>query len=577
MKSYLRLFFLCSLVIVYVFPARSQNGSQAAKDSLRNLISQSKGIEKLKAFQLLKNIYFAECVDDQTFEAFMNVQNEYEKEAIKQKDLKVQGEIKSNTISALFNISKDEEIIRLAPEYLAFLSKHQLWSYYYKVYQSLLEVYIYNNQAGKAISESKKIYAEAKAEGNKEGLSLASFVMGTAYQFQNRHKESELHYKECIKIAKDNPEQYLMLMDAYYGLCEVLSEQKRSSEALLVLKTWGDELHKHRENPLKYGSITRGKYYLLYTRVLVEMGEFEKAEIYCDSTDNTLNHERMKINTCFYRAQIEESRGNYDKALTLINTSLGYYNEYSTFLSDLLWVKARILSKIEPKSEAFHTGREAALITDSLRNTQFNAQLDELRTVYEVDKLSAEKERTRQRLIAVAAVSALLLFIVVAYVLYSRRLKRKNEALFQQIQEISQKEKAVERCLLSRPEESLTKEMQLFQRLSKYMQSEKAFTNPELNRKKLADHIGTNEVYLADAIREGTGETFSAYLSNLRLLHALEVLEKDANISFDALAIDSGHGSYSAFYRTFTKKYGITPSEYRKFILSGEKENTNNE
>jgi transcriptional regulator GlxA family with amidase domain len=74
----------------------------------------------------------------------------------------------------------------------------------------------------------------------------------------------------------------------------------------------------------------------------------------------------------------------------------------------------------------------------------------------------------------------------------------------------------------------------------------------------------TNEAYLADAIHEATGETVSTYLSNLRLQYSLTLLNESPHLTFDAIAIDSGHGSYSSFFRLFTKKYGISPSEYRK-------------
>ncbi|MDR1896648.1 MAG: helix-turn-helix domain-containing protein, partial [Prevotellaceae bacterium] len=122
--------------------------------------------------------------------------------------------------------------------------------------------------------------------------------------------------------------------------------------------------------------------------------------------------------------------------------------------------------------------------------------------------------------------------------------------------------------LLDVPEETLSRSMQLFRKLSELMQNEKPFTDPELNRKKLADRLNTNEAYLADAIREVTGKTFSAYISELRLQYTLELLNEHHDMTFDAIAIDSGHGSYSSFFRLFTKKYGITPSEYRKLAVT---------
>ena len=96
------------------------------------------------------------------------------------------------------------------------------------------------------------------------------------------------------------------------------------------------------------------------------------------------------------------------------------------------------------------------------------------------------------------------------------------------------------------------------------MHTEKLFADVKLNRKKLAVYMNTNEVYLAESIREVTGKTFSEYLSDIRLKHALRVTDECPDMNFDIIVSDSGYGSYTKFYRSFTKKYGISPMEYRR-------------
>jgi AraC-like DNA-binding protein len=44
-----------------------------------------------------------------------------------------------------------------------------------------------------------------------------------------------------------------------------------------------------------------------------------------------------------------------------------------------------------------------------------------------------------------------------------------------------------------------------------------------------ADRLGTNESYLADAIREATGDTYSNYITNMRLQYSLELLNNQLN------------------------------------------------
>jgi len=102
------------------------------------------------------------------------------------------------------------------------------------------------------------------------------------------------------------------------------------------------------------------------------------------------------------------------------------------------------------------------------------------------------------------------------------------------------------------------------------MQAEHLFTHPDLERRALADRLGTNERYLADAIHQQAGETVGTYIARQRLQYALELLGTHPELTLEAVAIDSGHPSYSTFYRAFGKMYGMSPSEYRRISTKRE-------
>lgn len=110
--------------------------------------------------------------------------------------------------------------------------------------------------------------------------------------------------------------------------------------------------------------------------------------------------------------------------------------------------------------------------------------------------------------------------------------------------------------------------MKLFMELSKFMDSEKWFTDPALDRRTLAERMGTNDKYLADAVREGAGTTVATYISDHRLNYSLLLLSDNPDMPLDVIAERSGHGSYSSFFRTFIRKYGMSPSDYRKLSRS---------
>ena len=63
---------------------------------------------------------------------------------------------------------------------------------------------------------------------------------------------------------------------------------------------------------------------------------------------------------------------------------------------------------------------------DKLRNTELANQLDELRTLFEVDKLTLRNEVITTRLYLSLIIVALLLVAVILYIIYTRRLRRKT-------------------------------------------------------------------------------------------------------------------------------------------------------
>lgn len=104
----------------------------------------------------------------------------------------------------------------------------------------------------------------------------------------------------------------------------------------------------------------------------------------------------------------------------------------------------------------------------------------------------------------------------------------------------------------------------LFHRLCQLMDGpDQIFTDPELNRCRLAQLLGTNEHYVSDAVSACTnGGSITDFLNGYRLRHAVQLLAT-TNDSIGLIAELSGF-SRRSFYRVFDEEYHTSPSEYRK-------------
>ena len=199
--------------------------------------------------------------------------------------------------------------------------------------------------------------------------------------------------------------------------------------------------------------------------------------------------------------------------------------------------------------------------------------MDQLRTIYEVDRLNQERQYARNWMFAAFTGCLLLVLLLAGYIIYSQCLKAKNQVLYRRIQEqIRQENKAVE-TIKQIPENDLSRELRLFINLNELLEKEKLYTDPTLNRDDLAQRLGTNRTYLMEAVRTYSGNmTVREYIYDFRLKHAAELLSSPSALSIDQICYDSGFASRSVFYRLFRQSYGLSPNEYRK-LAEKEKEN----
>ncbi|WP_128548241.1 helix-turn-helix domain-containing protein [Larkinella soli] len=105
--------------------------------------------------------------------------------------------------------------------------------------------------------------------------------------------------------------------------------------------------------------------------------------------------------------------------------------------------------------------------------------------------------------------------------------------------------------------------------LLRLMAQEKIYLDPELTNDLLAAKLGTTRHHLSQVLNERLQKTYADYMNGLRLEEALRRLSDPADYRFTimAIAFDSGFNSIATFNEAFRKRYGTTPSLFRKSSL----------
>lgn len=121
------------------------------------------------------------------------------------------------------------------------------------------------------------------------------------------------------------------------------------------------------------------------------------------------------------------------------------------------------------------------------------------------------------------------------------------------------------RILSTKYEFSLSKEQRItmnwivFEEISEYIQNH--YKNVTIQ--ELVDVFHFQEDYFNRLIKSKTGLTYSAYLQQIRLEHAANLLAASRK-GIDEIAETVGYHNKGYFYKIFQEKYGMTPSKYRK-------------
>lgn len=107
-------------------------------------------------------------------------------------------------------------------------------------------------------------------------------------------------------------------------------------------------------------------------------------------------------------------------------------------------------------------------------------------------------------------------------------------------------------------------------KLTRLMEQEKVFLDPDLNLQKLSQQLHVHYNHLSRIINEHMGKSFNDYINSYRIEEAVKKLADpvESQKTILEIAYDTGFYSKSVFNTAFKKFTGMTPSQYKKKVVS---------
>ena len=295
-------------------------------------------------------------------------------------------------------------------------------------------------------------------------------------------------------------------------------------------------------------------------KVLLAMANATDQEARRTQWSQTLDYDRMMTAALHHMGEFQR----FDEAMDRIEaTMLDTLN--SNYLIGL-YLRSTAAEMRGRTVEALSYLKRANVIRDSLDHRDQREQLNELATVYHLQeeqlaRQQKEAEAQKTHIINIALTIGLLAAILfLAWFFWQKRVvDKKNRVLVKLISELQ-----TQQLPDNGKEEKAKPDRELFDRIDAYIRHEHLYADLNMQRQTIIDHFGIGRHTLNQLLAEFTEEpSFTVYVNNIRIDEALRLLQQDDEKALSDIAAAVGF-TPSNLRQQFKKRYGITPTEYKK-------------
>lgn len=312
--------------------------------------------------------------------------------------------------------------------------KHKYYKIYFDTFSLICSWELCEKNYDSALDKTNELYLLAKDLNDANGLIASYETIGLIYLETFRYVEAIKSFKAGLELQRQqkNPRysyqfQFLSyIIEAYLKLKDYTSSKEALSDAYELVEQ-SEELEKNF--PVKRCLWLLSCYNI---EMYVSQKLPQKAEAYIIEAKQYNDVDDFYV-FCYYNlasASYYQLLGNYTCALEKVDLILSQTeNDYLPALK----MKAELLMMAGKEQEAAQLYHISVNLIDSTYNESLSKQLNQLRTIHEVDKVELrnkqfELENERYKVtITLALVVVLILMLIVIFIHYSRIKHIKNQ------------------------------------------------------------------------------------------------------------------------------------------------------
>ncbi|SEM87647.1 Signal transduction histidine kinase [Prevotella sp. ne3005] len=347
-------------------------------------------------------------------------------------DTEKESEARWQKIQTLKNFSMTEKQAEEALIQMEWFRNNQQWDNYYRSWQLRSNALSAMGKLQLALQETQRMLSDAKERNNKLGHAMAYKQIGVIYLNMKQTEPAVDALQHYAELMKDEESDISSLSNIYYRMAKAYDYDEAYDKELQVTNDWQRFLREKvglRTDP--EARECYNAWYLAKAAAYIGLKQFENAREALDSASyhaHLINTSLSLHHTYKMQARYYLARGDAANALLYTDSVRLVTNEKDDHTSE---IRAQALMMLDRGSEAAEIYQRLYHEKDSVFGRDARQHLDELNTLFQIDELKTEQQRTKFRYTLIAA-SSIVLALVVLLIFGRRntiRQKKVNEQL----------------------------------------------------------------------------------------------------------------------------------------------------
>lgn len=319
--------------------------------------------------------------------------------------------------------------------------------HYYESWDLLCDIMLFSNLEEESIAEHQKMQEDATERNNEIGLAFSTSRIGTNYATRKEWDKAKYYFEQSMHVFEEMKlwDEYIMLTSNYITTLLHLGEKQNALSSFQHLDSIANNFIK-KNNIDKYGRrivVIKGMALEVYSELYKNPKDTLLLKKYLDEMESWFWKVPNMPISYLYNSRINYAHiTNNLPELIAYQDSLAHYNIKTGNMVELLDVYDNMsenLYTLHRYKDAYLTMRKYVALNDSVYKKNFQKQLSEMSTRYNVNKLELEAQkahmvaRNTQYYYACALIIILAIALLVSIRFYLHKLKS-NHLLEKQAQ-----------------------------------------------------------------------------------------------------------------------------------------------